>query len=65
MRILFDRGTPAPPIPFLKGHTVTKAKQAGWDKLVNGELLNAAESAGFKLLVTTDKNIRYRQNLTG
>ena len=34
----------------------------GW---VRGELLNAAEAAGFELLVTTDKNMRYRQNLTG
>ena len=25
MRILFDHGTPAPLIPFLTGHTVTKA----------------------------------------
>ena len=36
MRILFDHGTPAPLIPFLEGHTVTKAKHAGWDKLNNG-----------------------------
>jgi hypothetical protein len=39
MRILFDHGTPAPLIAFLEGHAVTKAKQAGWDRLVNGELL--------------------------
>ena len=65
MRILFDHGTPAPPIPFLEGHAVTKAKEAGWDRLVNGELLNAAEAIGFELLVTPDKNIRYQQNLTG
>lgn len=65
MRILFDHGTPAPLIPFLEGHAVTKAKEAGWDRLVNGELLNAAEAAGFGLLVTPDKNMRYQQNLTG
>jgi hypothetical protein len=49
MRILFDHGTPAPLISFLEGHIVTKAKQAGWDRLVNGELLNAAEASGFEL----------------
>jgi hypothetical protein len=43
MLILFDQGTPAPLIPFLEGHTVTKGKDAEWDMLVNGELLNAAE----------------------
>lgn len=65
MRILFDHGTPAPLIPFLTKHNVTKAKDAGWDRLTNGELLNAAEAAGFDLLVTTDKNMRYQQNLSG
>ncbi|HMD49852.1 MAG TPA: hypothetical protein VKG79_12165 [Bryobacteraceae bacterium] len=33
----------------------------GW--LQNGELLNASEAAGFDVLVTTDKNMRYQQNL--
>ena len=63
MRILFDHGTPAPLIPFLEVHTFTKAKDAGWDKLVNGELLKAAEEAGFELLLTTDKNMVAQQNL--
>ena len=63
MRILFDQGTPAPLISFLEGHTVTKAKDAGWDKLVNGELLKAAEEAGFEVLLTTDKNMAAQQNL--
>jgi hypothetical protein len=48
MRILFDQGTPAPLIPFLEGHTVTQAKDRGWERLVNGELLKAAEDAGLK-----------------
>ena len=65
MRILFDHGTPAPLIPFLTGHTVTKAKDAGWDRLVNGELLKAAEEAGFEVLITTDKNMVAQQNLKG
>ena len=63
MRILFDHGTPAPLSPFLEGHTVTKAKDAGWDKLNNGELLKAAEEAGFEVLVTTDKSMVAQQNL--
>jgi hypothetical protein len=33
--------------------------------LGNGELLNVAEGAGFEVLVTTDKNLGYQQNLTG
>jgi hypothetical protein len=64
MRILFDHGTPAPLIPFLEGHTVTKAKDMGWERLVNAELLKAAEEAGFEVLLTTDKNMASQQNLT-
>ena len=33
--------------------------------LRNGELLDAAEAAGFDLFLTTDRNIRHQQNLTG
>jgi hypothetical protein len=65
MLILFDHGTPAPLLSFLIGHTVTKTKDLGWDRLSNGELLKAAEEAGYQILVTTDKNIRYQQNLIG
>ncbi|MGA2185855.1 MAG: hypothetical protein ABSH47_22780 [Bryobacteraceae bacterium] len=32
---------------------------------MNGELIAVAEAAGFELLLTTDKNIRYQQDLTG
>jgi hypothetical protein len=52
---------------FLSVHssenTVQTTAQRGWDKLKNGELLKAAEDAGFDVLLTPDKNIRYQQNL--
>lgn len=65
MRILFDQATPVPIRPYLEGHTVRTAAQQGWDKLSNGDLLTAAEEAGFDILVTTDRNMRYQQNLAG
>jgi hypothetical protein len=65
MLILFDNGTPAPLRYALKGHVVVEAIERGWDRLANGELIAAAEAAGFELLLTTDKNMRYQQNLTG
>ena len=34
-------------------------------QLNNGDLLQAAEEAAFHLLLTTDRNIRYQQNLSG
>jgi hypothetical protein len=64
MRVLFDQATPVPIRPYLEGHTVSTAFQQGWDKLKNGELLTAAEQVGFDLFMTTDKNMRYQQNLT-
>jgi hypothetical protein len=63
MRVLFDQATPVPIRSYLEGHTVSTAFRQGWDKLRNGELLAAAEQAGFDLFLTTDKNIRYQQNL--
>lgn len=63
MLILFDQATPVPIRPYLEGHTVRTAFQQGWDKLKNGELLAAAEATGFDLFLTTDKNMRYQQNL--
>ena len=50
---------------YLLGHSVTKAKERGWEQLTNGDLLAAAEQAGFDFLLTADKNMRYQQNLTG
>jgi hypothetical protein len=65
MLVLFDQATPVPIRPYLEGHTVSTAFRQGWDKLKNGELLAAAEQAGFDLFLTTDKNMFYQQNLAG
>ncbi|HXR40744.1 MAG TPA: hypothetical protein VN776_16690 [Terracidiphilus sp.] len=65
MLILFDHSTPAPLRYALKGHVVVEAIERGWDRFANGALLDAAEAAGFELLVTADKNMHYQQNLAG
>jgi len=66
MLVLFDNGTPRTLARFLiDRHTVTEARARGWEELENGELLNEAEVAGFEVLVTTDKNLGYQQNLAG
>jgi len=64
MRILFDHGVPSGIVESLSGHNVTEAIERGWDRISNGELLKVAEAAGFDVLLTTDKRIRYQQNLT-
>ena len=63
MRVLFDQGTPVPLRASLIQHAVSTAYECGWSTLKNGELLNAAEHDGFEVLVTTDRNLRYQQNL--
>jgi hypothetical protein len=63
MLILFDNGAPRGLARFLTGHSVEEARARGWEELSNGELICAAEQAGFEVMVTTDKNIRYQQNL--
>jgi hypothetical protein len=65
MRVLFDQATPLPIRAHLDQHVVSTAFAQGWDTLKNGELLTAAEGAGFDVLLTTDKNLRYQQNLKG
>lgn len=65
MRILFDNGTPRGVASALVGHTVEEARSRGWDALRNGELLTAADAARFDVLLTTDRNMRYQQNLEG
>jgi hypothetical protein len=65
MRVLFDQAIPLPVRSYLVGHSISTAAQQGWATLGNGELLKVAEEAGFDILLTTDKNIRYQQNLSG
>jgi hypothetical protein len=65
MKVLFDNGTPKPIARSLAGHEITYARQIGWHELENGELIQRAEEAGYEVLLSTDKNIRYQQNLSG
>jgi hypothetical protein len=65
MLMLFDHGTTAGLARALSSHTVFSAQANGWDRLTNGELLTAAEAAASDRLITTDRRIRYQQNLAG
>ena len=65
MKILFDNGTPKPIARSLAGHEITYARRIGWHELGNGELIQQAEEAAYDVLLSTDKNIRHQQNLSG
>jgi hypothetical protein len=65
LRILFDKNVPVGVRHFLSGHEVSTFVEMRWHpQLENGELLKACEVAGFDVMVTSDQNIVYQQNLT-
>lgn len=63
MRVLLDNNVNQRFGPLLTGHKATHVRAVGLDKLANGDLIAAAEAAGFEALVTCDKNMSYQQNI--
>ncbi len=63
MRVLLDQCTPATIRKYLTKHEVTTAREQGWSALANGDLLRAAEEAGFEVLLTADTHLINEQNL--
>lgn len=64
MNVLLDACVPRLVRKFLSKHTVRTAQEMNWGELKNGALLKEAE-AQFNAFVTTDKNLKYQQNLAG
>lgn len=62
MRILIDECVDWRLLRDLPGHDVKTVRQMGWDETVNGTLLRLAEQE-FDVLVTTDKNLSFQQNV--
>jgi hypothetical protein len=66
LRILFDKNVPVGVRRLLTGHEVRTFGDTQWHpQLENGALLKAAEEAGFDVMITSDQNIKYQQNLSG
>jgi len=65
MKVLFDQGTPVPLRRYLHPHLVDTSAERDWSTLQNGELLNQAEMGSYEVFITTDRNLKYQQNLTG
>ncbi len=66
MRILIDECLPAALKGNLNalGHESQTVRQAGFGSKKNGELLTLAEGR-WDVLLTSDRNIKYQQNMTG
>jgi predicted nuclease of predicted toxin-antitoxin system len=65
MKILVDECVDERLRFLFPGHDCQTARFAGLAGLKNGRLLEAAEAAGFDLLITVDQNIPDQQNLSG
>jgi predicted nuclease of predicted toxin-antitoxin system len=66
MRILLDECLPSELRGNVAemGHECQTVRQAGFGSKKNGELLNIAEGS-WDVLLTSDRNIKYQQNMTG
>ena len=64
IKIIFDQGTPVPLRKSLTLYDVSTVYELGWSTLQNGDLISQSEKKGFDLLITTDQNLKYQQNLT-
>jgi PIN like domain len=63
MRILLDECAPRPLKRQLPDYEIRTVVEMGWDGKKNGELLRLMSQEGFTILLTTDQNLRYQQNL--
>jgi predicted nuclease of predicted toxin-antitoxin system len=65
VKLLLDENVPHKLRAHLARHETITVAYMGWGGLKNGELLKAAERAGFDVFVTGDRSLEYEQNVTG
>ncbi len=63
-KILLDENLPQPLRHHLHGHDVVTIGYLGWSGIQNGELIGLIDGK-FDILITSDQNLRYQQNLRG
>ena len=63
MRVLLDECAPRPLKRQLAEYDIKTVVEMGWSGKKNGELLRLMNQEGFTILLTTDQNLRYQQNL--
>jgi predicted nuclease of predicted toxin-antitoxin system len=65
MKILLDECVPKDFCKTFSNYECHAARRAGFGSKTNGEMLAAAEMAGFDVLITVDRNIPHQQNFFG
>jgi predicted nuclease of predicted toxin-antitoxin system len=63
MKILLDECVTKQLKPYLPDHEVSTVARQGWSGIKNGQLMTAAASEGFEVLLTIDKNFQHQQNI--
>jgi predicted nuclease of predicted toxin-antitoxin system len=63
MKILLDECVTKHLKPYLPDHEVSTVARQGWSGIKNGQLMTAAASEGFEVLLTIDKNFQHQQNI--
>ena len=63
MKILMDECLPHDFRHCFSTHEVHSVQWAGFKGKKNGQLIRAAESAGYEVLLTVDQSIAYQQNV--
>lgn len=63
MRVLLDECVSEGLRNYFPGHDCQAARYAGFAGLENGQLLTAAETARFDVVLTVDRGFEYQQNL--
>ena len=65
MKILLDECLPLDFRRSFPGHDAHTVEWAGFKGKKNSELIQAAELAGYDVLLTVDQGVRHQQNLVG
>ncbi|NJK34232.1 MAG: hypothetical protein HC919_04370 [Oscillatoriales cyanobacterium SM2_2_1] len=63
MQIPLEECAPRPLKHELADYEIRTVVEMGWSGKENGELLRLMNQEGFTILLTTDQNLRYQQNL--
>lgn len=63
MRILLDECVPKPLKREFADFDPKTVREMGWSGTKNGALLKSMSESGFSILLTSDRNLKYEQNL--
>ena len=64
MKLLLDENLPKRLKQDFPENDVHTVREMGWNGLRDAALMSEASKAGFRVLLTFDKNIRYQQNFS-